>query len=89
MPRPDVQKWTNHSPTFACSPYGAVLKELGYEMELRGQTVSAEQLYHHLVESINKVYNDVVNGEGFIDQAKHPEEFELFDNPFRVVDGPW
>lgn len=58
-------------------------------MELRGQRVSAEQLYHRLVKSINKVYNDVVNGEGFIDQVKHPEEFELFDNPFRVVDGPW
>ena len=58
-------------------------------MELRGRKVKAGRLYRSLVKSINKVYDDVVNGEGFIDPVKHKREWELYDNPFKVVDGPW
>lgn len=71
------------------SPYGAALAELGYEMQLRGQLVSAAELHYALVNSINNVYDDVVHGAGFIDADKHPEDFELYDNPFKVIDGPW
>lgn len=49
---------------------------------------SAADVYNELIVSINKVYDDVVLGDGFIDKDKHPEEHYLFDNPFRAVDGP-
>lgn len=58
-------------------------------MSLRGETVSANELYDALVDSINNVYNDVINGDGYIDRDAHPNEYTLFDNPFKVVDGPW
>jgi len=71
------------------SPYGAVLKDLNYTMSLRGETVTAEQLYEALVRAINNVYTDVIHGSGYIDEGIHPDEYELFDNPFKAVDGPW
>ena len=58
-------------------------------MSLRGETVSAKHLYDALVGAINNVYNDVINGDGYIDADAHPDEYELFNNPFKVVDGPW
>lgn len=69
-------------------PYGKYLKDMGYKMYLRGQETSAASTYDALVQSIDNVYEDVINGKGFIDQSTHPEEFELFNNPFRAVDGP-
>jgi len=66
------------------------LMQVGYEMELRGQSTSAAEIYGKLINTINNVYHDVViSGSGVIDQVAHPVEFELFHNPFRVVDGPW
>jgi hypothetical protein len=56
-------------------------------MTLRGIEVTAAQVYDALITSIENVYNDVILG-GTIDQVKHPEEYKLFHNPFRVVDGP-
>ena len=71
-------------------PYGKKLKELGFEMMLRGEVVSAATLYDSLIQSINNVYNDVINGiDGKIDEISHPEEYRLFNNQFRTVDGPW
>ena len=58
-------------------------------MQLRGENVTAATLHDALLQSINAVYDDVINGDGLIDPDQHPTEFELFDNPFRVVDGPW
>ena len=49
---------------------------------------SAADAYDKLITSINNVYEDVVLGNGQIDEKKHPEEFHLFNNPFNVVDGP-
>eukprot|EP00977_Amphora_coffeiformis_P029102 scaffold38788_cov221-Amphora_coffeaeformis.AAC.2 len=69
-------------------PYGAVLRDIGFAMSLRGETVSAKQLYDALVGAINNVYSDVINGNGYIDADAHPDEYELFNNPFKVVDGP-
>lgn len=58
-------------------------------MRLRGVKTSATSVYDALIESINNVYDDVINGTGFIDYDKHPEEHRLYSNPFRVTDGPW
>jgi hypothetical protein len=64
--------------------------EVGYEMDIRGQRTTAAELYDNLINTINNVYEDVVNsGSGVIDQVAHPMEYELFHNPYRVVDGPW
>ena len=71
------------------SPYGKVLKDLGYSMTLRGQTTTAAHLYDSLIASINVVYDDVVNWKGRINRRSHPTEHHLFDNPFKVIDGPW
>lgn len=72
--------------------YGKVLKDAGYTMQLRGVETSASELYDKLISSINKVYYDVVTNAaatgGMIDPINSPEEHYLFDNPFRVVDGP-
>ena len=57
-------------------------------MTLRGVETTAAQVYDALLASIENVYNDVVFGSGFIDSNTHPEEHKLYDNPFRVVDGP-
>jgi hypothetical protein len=65
------------------------LKDFGFEMNLRGEMTTAAAAYDALVASINNVYDDVVNGPGVIDPAAHAMEFDLYDNLFRVVDGPW
>lgn len=68
-------------------PYGKKLAELGYGMDIKGEWTSAEELYANLVTSIDNVWDDVIT-HGFIDQANHPDEYNLFNNEFKVVDGP-
>lgn len=59
-------------------------------MTLRGQRTTASDLYDSLLDSINVVFEDVVHGgEGQIDPVAHPVEYALYDNRFKVVDGPW
>jgi len=53
-----------------------------------GKLRSAEDVYGKLIASIGNVYQDVVLGDGLINEATHPEEYHLFNNPFNVVDGP-
>lgn len=74
---------------FRLRPYGKILKELGYTMNLRGVEMSAAVVYDALIQSINNVYDDVINGSGFINPIKHQPEYQLFNNPFKVIDGPW
>ena len=57
-------------------------------MKLRGKMTTATAVYNNLMESINNVYADVM-ADGIIDKDKHSEEYKLFNNPKRVVDGPW
>lgn len=57
-------------------------------MTLQGQTRTAAELYDNLIASIENVYNDVL-ATGAIDSSTHPDEFYLFDNHFKVIDGPW
>ena len=89
-----------HSDSPAHSPYGAALKALGFEMTLRGETVTASAAYDSLVTAINNVYDDIIVGTGYhgyedlsgsgsIDATNHPMEHWMFDNRFRVIDGPW
>lgn len=71
-----------------CRPYGKLLKDSGFEMNLRGVQTSAEKVYDNLVKSINNVYEDVMK-YGAIRKDLHKSEYELFHNEPRVVDGPW
>ena len=70
-------------------PYGKYLKYIDYSVKDENGTVwkTAEHAYDALITSINKVYDDVSN-YGFIQKDKNPQEFHLFDNPHRAVDGP-
>jgi hypothetical protein len=70
------------------SPYGKILKDSGFSMNLRGVLTTAEEVYEKLIEGISNVYEDV-ESLGYIDSKKHREEYELFHNEFGVVDGPW
>lgn len=72
---------------FIRSPYGEKLVELDYSMRLRGTNTTARSVYDRLTDSINAVYKDVMEN-GQINQTEHPEEYDLFHNPFQVIDGP-
>lgn len=88
--RQDVPVMATYSAARFISPYGKMLKDLDYEMVLRGEIVKATDAYDALISSINNVYEDVViDGLGSIDPIEHPEEYKLFHNPLRVIDGPW
>ncbi|KAL7519875.1 hypothetical protein ACHAWX_004632 [Stephanocyclus meneghinianus] len=56
-------------------------------MKLRGKKTTAAQVYNSLVRSIANVYRDIME-QGFVDSDAHPNEFKLFNNPHRVIDGP-
>lgn len=80
-------------PLAQSSPYGKYLKSIGYGSNLYRagsgpEWVNASDAYDALIASINAVYEDVIYGNGMINANKHPTEHHLFDNPFRVVDGP-
>ena len=70
------------------SPYIEFLKENDYEMTLRNTPVQASEVYDRIISTIENVYNDVIT-DGEINADKHPDEYRLFNNPHRVVDGPW
>ena len=57
-------------------------------MKLRGKETSAAEVYDKLVASINNVFEDVMQF-GRIREEIHKEEYDLFHNSRRVVDGPW
>jgi hypothetical protein len=69
-------------------PYVKYLKEEGYSMMIKNKVVTASELFDDLISTINIVYNDVL-GLGEIDSDLHQREYELFNNPHRVIDGPW
>jgi hypothetical protein len=69
-------------------PYLKILAEqYDYSMPLRGEIAHASAVYHALKQAIVNVYDDVVQ-EGYINAKSHPVEYSLFNNPFRVIDGP-
>lgn len=62
---------------------------MNYKMLLRGRMTTAKQVYDRLVDALNNVYSDVVYRGGFIDNIAHNMEHKLFDNPLKIIDGPW
>jgi len=87
--RQDVPVLGMYSAAYFIRRYAKKLTEVGFEMTLRGETVTAQHAYNNLNAAINTVYEDVVNGnEGKINENDHPAEYELFHNKHRVVDGP-
>ncbi|KAL7538809.1 hypothetical protein ACHAXR_008806, partial [Thalassiosira sp. AJA248-18] len=75
-------------------PYGKYLKSQGYKMELYDyqtkttRTKSAVDVYDNLIAAIDNVYGDIIGSDGKINESNHPDEYNLFNNPFNVVDGP-
>ena len=87
--RQDVPILGSFSAALQIRPYLKQLKATnpGYSMTLGGSVKSVEAVYDNLVGHIANVYRDVME-DGFINEATHPDEYSLYDNPKRVVDGP-
>ena len=58
-----------------------------FTMNLGGVSKTVEEVYDNLVDHIANVFNDV-RSDGFIDADEHPDEWKLYNNFNRVVDGP-
>ena len=58
-----------------------------FTMNLGGVSKTVEDVYDNLVNHIANVFNDV-RSDGFIDANEHPDEWTLYNNFNRVVDGP-
>lgn len=86
--RKDIPILGSFSATINMRSYIQYLKKKNYSMILRNQTVTANDLYRRLLQSTMNVYNDVME-TGFIDQNNHPDEYNLYNNPFRVTEGTW
>jgi len=82
--RKDVPIVGQFSAAHFIGPYGKWLKDrYPYRtITLRGKEYTSVELYDALMDSINKVYDNVIYGNG--DGVE-----ELYMNPFKVVDGPW
>jgi len=87
--RHDVPVLGSFSAALKIRPYLKRLLETnpGYSMTLGGSVKSVEDVYATLVSHIANVYNDVMQ-YGFIDPVTHPDEYQLFNNPHQVIDGP-
>jgi hypothetical protein len=87
--RQDVPILGSFSAALQIRPYLKQLKASNprYSMVLGGVVKSVEDVYATLVNHIANVYKDVME-TGFIDEATHPDEYSLYNNPKRVVDGP-
>ena len=87
--RQDVPILGSFSAALQIRPYLKQLKASNprYSMTLGGVVKSVEDVYATLVNHIANVYKDVME-TGFIDEATHPDEYSLYNNPKRVVDGP-
>ena len=87
--RHDVPILGSFSAALKIRPYLKHLLEKSpdYSMTLGGTAKSVTEVYNTLVEQIANVYKDVMQ-YGLIDQANHPLEYQLYNNPNRVIDGP-
>ena len=87
--RHDVPILGSFSAALKIRPYLKHLLESNpdYSMTLGGSVKSATEVYNTLVGHIANVYKDVMQ-YGFIDQATHPHEYQLYNNPNKVIDGP-
>lgn len=98
--RQDVPILGSFSAALQIRPYLKALKDNnpGFSMTLgdplskgpnrdEHEAKSVETVYNNLITSIANVFRDVRNNE-FIDANAHKEEWELYNNFHRVVDGP-
>ena len=87
--RHDVPILGSFSAALQIRPYIKALKDSNpvFSMTLGGSTKTVEDVYNNLITSIANVFHDVRNYE-FIDADTHKEEWELYNNFNRVVDGP-
>jgi len=88
--RHDVPILGSFSAALQIRPYIKALKDNnpGFSMTLGGgESKSVEVVYNNLITSIANVFHDVRQHE-FIDADAHKEEWELYNNFKRVVDGP-
>jgi hypothetical protein len=65
-----------------------MLKMMNYSMILRGKNTTAAELYDKLIVSIENVFHDVMS-TGYINKTAHPEEYSLYHNRLKVIEGPW
>jgi hypothetical protein len=61
--------------------------DIDLTLDLPTGSLSIQAIRGGLVEAINNVYEDVITNGGFINATEHAADFNLFNNPFRVVDG--
>jgi hypothetical protein len=87
--RQDVPILGSFSAALKIRPYLKRLLEIDpfYSMTLGGTTKSARVVYDTLIRHIAHVYKDVMQ-DGFIDPTTHPVEYQLYNNPHQVIDGP-
>ncbi len=87
--RHDVPILGSFSAALKIRPYLKRLLETkpDYSMTLGGSVKSVTDVYETLVGHIANVYKDVIQ-YGIIDQATHPAEYQLYNNPNQVIDGP-
>mmetsp|Transcript_2034 Transcript_2034/g.4457 ORF Transcript_2034/g.4457 Transcript_2034/m.4457 type:complete len:630 (+) Transcript_2034:70-1959(+) len=87
--RQDVPILGSFSAALKIRPYLKRLLETNpdYSMTLGGTVKSVTDVYATLVSHIANVYKDVMQ-YGFIDQDAHPDEYQLYNNPNQVIDGP-
>ena len=87
--RHDVPILGSFSAALQIRPYLKALKENNpnFSMTLGGSTKTVGDVYNNLLTSIANVFHDVRNYE-FIDADNHKEEWDLYNNFNRVVDGP-
>jgi hypothetical protein len=87
--RHDVPVLGSFSAALKIRPYLKQLKATNgdYSMTLGGTTKSVTDVYNTLVGHIANVYKDVMQ-HGMINAAAHPDEYQLYNNPHQVIDGP-
>jgi len=87
--RHDVPILGSFSAALKIRPYLKHLLETNpdYSMTLGGSVKPVMEVYNTLVTQIVNVYKDVMQ-YGLIDQATHPLEYQLYNNPNQVIDGP-
>lgn len=86
--RKDIPVVGTFSSAMFIKPYLDYLVEEGSSVTLRVQGVehSASDVLEALRISVNNVANDVA-ATGFIDPMTHPDEYALYDNHLRLIDG--
>jgi hypothetical protein len=87
--RHDVPVLGSFSAALKIRPYLKHLKATkpGYSTTLGGTTKSVTDVYNTLVGHIANVYKDVMQ-YGIINAVAHPDEYQLYNNPHQVIDGP-